>query len=139
MARPKGRQPLAAPRIVRMSLQGSLAKHGAVPYGIAALATLAATGLIELIYHLEPVPNVSLLYVPVVLACATWFGLGAALTASVLSIAEYDYFLITPRLTFSVDRLDDILALLVLSIVAITAAHLAKPHAQPGGRGGDSG
>lgn len=81
---------------------------------LVAVATASAAGM----EATGDIPNLSLVFVlPVVIAALAW-GFGPGLTAAVLGVASYNFFLISPRYTFEVDDPSNVWALLLLLVVA---------------------
>jgi two-component system sensor histidine kinase KdpD len=74
---------------------------------------------------LTTVPNVSMLFLLAVLFPAVLFGIWPAIYASVLSFLAFNFFFIEPLYTFTVAQPQEVLALLVFLIVAVTASALA--------------
>ena len=93
---------------------------------LAAIATLVLTGCIY-IFRLYPrIPNISLLYLLLVLGLASKRGLYAAIISSVVAFFSFDYFLVNPLYTFSVGALEEWLALFVFLVTAIITGQLAS-------------
>ncbi|MEO6152078.1 MAG: DUF4118 domain-containing protein [Croceibacterium sp.] len=66
-----------------------------------------------------------LLYLPPVLACGLYFGLGAALTAAVCSALAFNFYFIPPYGTFRIDSPADVVTVGVLFLVAVVTSQLA--------------
>src|SRR2546421_12591391 len=65
-------------------------------------------------FHLYPrIPNISLLYILVVLALASTRGLYAAIVTSVIGFLSFDFFLVPPYYTFTIAKIDACLALFI--------------------------
>lgn len=94
-------------------------------YVLATAMASATTVVVALIDHLIHVPNISLLYVPPILLTAIYFGTGPSLWGAGLSVVEYDFFLVAPAFTLTVNRIEDVLALVVFCSVAVIASQLA--------------
>ena len=95
------------------------------PY-IEALLMVAAATLAGLL--LEPrwgSSPVDLLFIPPVLAAATFYGLRPALVAAFASALSFNYYFTQPIHTFRVDKPEDIVTVLVLFIVAVATSQLA--------------
>jgi two-component system, OmpR family, sensor histidine kinase KdpD len=91
----------------------------------AVAATLLVVGLLESTVLAVDVPAAILLYlVPIVLAASRW-GRGPAVTAVVASILGHDLLFVDPRWTFSVERADEALGLVLLLFTALVTAQLA--------------
>ena len=86
-----------------------------------AAAVLAGIGL----SHVTWLPNVSLLFLLAVLICALRFGIGSAISASLLSFLAYNFFFIEPTHTFTVAKPHELVSLLVFLAVAMVAGGLA--------------
>jgi two-component system sensor histidine kinase KdpD len=97
--------------------------------GDAVVATIGALLITVFIYelHLYPkIPNISILYLLVVLALASTRGLYSAIIASVVSFLAFDYFLIIPLYAFTIARLEEWLALFIFLLTAIITGQLAS-------------
>ncbi len=96
----------------------------AAPYAAAVLAIALATGLMESIRDLLGAPIVALLYLlPIGLATWIW-GLGPGIAASFGAFLSFNYFFIAPYYTLNVHRAQDLLALVVFSVVAVVISQL---------------
>ena len=74
---------------------------------LAIGGALVVTGLISL-FHLYPqIPNISLVYLLLILLLASTFGRYAAVLASVTSFLAFDYFLVPPLYTFTIARWEE--------------------------------
>jgi K+-sensing histidine kinase KdpD len=71
---------------------------------LAIGGSLAVTGLIGF-FHLYPtIPNISLVYLLLILVLVSTFGRYAAVLASVTAFLAFDYFLVPPFYTFVIAR-----------------------------------
>ena len=68
---------------------------------------------------------VDMIYLPAVLAAAALWGLGPALTAGVAAALAYNFFFTEPVHTFRMDRVADVVTVIVLLIVALVTSRLA--------------
>jgi two-component system sensor histidine kinase KdpD len=68
---------------------------------------------------------VDMVYLPAVLAAAALWGLGPALLAGVSSALAYNFFFTEPVHTFRVNRVADIVTVVVLLLVALVTSRLA--------------
>lgn len=68
---------------------------------------------------------VDMIYLPAVLAAAALSGLGPGLVAGILAALAYNYFFTAPVHTFRIDRITDIVTVLVLLAVALVTSRLA--------------
>ncbi len=98
-------------------------------YGIDTLfATCGALFVTGCIYigHLYPkIPNISLLYLLLVLGLASTRGRFAAIIASVVAFLAFDFFLVPPLYTFTIGKFDEWLALFMFLVTAIITGQLA--------------
>ncbi|WAJ28152.1 sensor histidine kinase [Antarcticirhabdus aurantiaca] len=94
-------------------------------YAAAAASVVLATALGTQLVRFVPLPNVSMLYLLAVLAPALLYGVWAAILASFLSFAAYNFFFIDPVETFTVARPHELLALAVFLIIAVTISAVA--------------
>lgn len=72
-----------------------------------------------------PIPNLSLVFVLPVVILAVSYGWGAAMTAAILSVLSFNFFLIEPRLTLRVADPANVWALVLLLAVAVMVSALA--------------
>lgn len=92
---------------------------------LAIGGALVVTGLISL-FHLYPqIPNISLVYLLVILLLASTFGRYAAVLASVTSFLAFDFFLVPPLYTFTIARWEEWIALFVFLVTALLTSQLA--------------
>jgi K+-sensing histidine kinase KdpD len=76
-------------------------------------------------YHLYPtIPNISIIYLLVILLLASTRGRFAALVAAVASFLAFDFFLVPPLYTFTIARWQDWIALFVFLVTALLTSHL---------------
>jgi two-component system sensor histidine kinase KdpD len=68
---------------------------------------------------------VDMIYLPAVLAAAVLWGLGPALFAGTAAALAYNFFFTAPVHTFRMDRVTDIVTVVVLFAVALVASRLA--------------
>jgi two-component system sensor histidine kinase KdpD len=94
-------------------------------YVWAVLMVAAATLLGLVIAPRWGNSGVDLLYLPAVLAAASFAGLGPALLAALASALAYNFFFTAPHLTFQIDNPNDIVTVLVLFAVAVVTSQLA--------------
>ncbi|MGH2497981.1 MAG: DUF4118 domain-containing protein [Ktedonobacteraceae bacterium] len=92
---------------------------------LGAGGALAVTGIIYG-YHLYPtIPNISIVYLLVILALASTRGRVAALVASAVAFLSFDFFLVPPLYTFVISRWEEWIALFVFLATALIASQLA--------------
>jgi two-component system sensor histidine kinase KdpD len=92
----------------------------------ATAGTLAATGTLWLFRFSLDKGQASLLYLPVVIACALRFGFAPALAGAILSFLCWDFFFLPPFHQFLVSDPRDWLSLVIFLIAAMTTAWLAS-------------
>jgi len=93
---------------------------------LAIVGTLLVTGLIYAFRLYPRIPNISLVYLLVVLALASTRGLYAAILASVVAFLSFDFFLTQPLYTFTIAKPEEWLALFVFLATAIITGQLAS-------------
>src|SRR6266496_5617805 len=92
---------------------------------LAVGGALAVTGIIYA-YHLYPtIPNISIVYLLVILLLATTRGRYAALVAAVVAFLSFDFFLVPPFYSFTISHWEDWIALFVFLATALVTSQLA--------------
>lgn len=92
---------------------------------LACGGALVITAIIG-VFHLYPrIPNISILYLLVILTLASSFGRYAALLASIIAFLSFDFFLVPPFYTFTIDRWEEWIALFVFLATALLTSQLA--------------
>jgi two-component system sensor histidine kinase KdpD len=94
-------------------------------YLSAVGAPSAATVLMVAVGQIAAIPNVSLLYLPAILAVAVSYGTVPSLLAAAVAAVEYDFFLLRPLFTLTIAQVGDVLAFVVFAIVAVLTSQLA--------------
>ncbi len=103
------------PRWLRFALDTLLAFAG----------SMLITGII-FAWHLYPrIPNISIIYLLVILALASTRGRYAAILASLVAFLAFDYFLVPPLYVFTINRVEEWIALFVFLVTAILTSQLA--------------
>ena len=87
---------------------------------------LVTTGVFWLFRRSLDPGQASLLYLPVVIACALRFGFAPALAGAVLSFFCWNFFFLPPFYTLRVENPRDWLSLFIFLIAAMTTARLAS-------------
>jgi K+-sensing histidine kinase KdpD len=91
---------------------------------MAAGGALVVTGIIYA-FHLYPtIPNISLVYLLLILLLATTRGRYAALVAAVVAFLAFDFFLVPPLYTFVIARWEEWIALFVFLATALITSQL---------------
>jgi len=92
----------------------------------AGLAFVALTTAVAvLVAPSLGVNSVDLLYLIPVIATATLFGLRASLVATLAAALAYNFFFLPPLYTFTIADPQNVVTLLVLTVVAVVASQLA--------------
>jgi two-component system sensor histidine kinase KdpD len=93
---------------------------------LAILGTLLITGFIYT-FHLYPIiPNISLVYLLIVLALASTRGMFAAVLSALVAFSSFDFFLVPPLYTFTIAKTEEWLALFIFLTTAIITGQLAS-------------
>ena len=91
---------------------------------MAVGGTLVITGIIYA-FHLYPtIPNISIVYLLLILVLASTRGRYAALLAAVVAFLSFDFFLTTPLYSFTMSRSEDWIELIVFLAAAIITSQL---------------
>jgi two-component system sensor histidine kinase KdpD len=98
------------------------ARDGLQSFAFTSIATLAAYPLDALV----GVSNLTLVYLPAVLASALTRGVSAGLLTGFLSALAYNYFFTEPKLTFTVANPENLLSIFAFSGAAIVVSTLAS-------------
>src|SRR6266480_2329283 len=93
---------------------------------LAVVGTSLVTGVLYFFQLYPRIPNISLLYLLVILTLASTRGLYAAILASIIAFLSFDYFLVPPYYTFTIAKFDEWLALFVFLVTAIITSQLAS-------------
>ena len=94
-------------------------------YILALLMVAAATLAGLLVAPRWGNSGVDLLYLPAVLAAASFAGLGPALLAALAAALCYNFFFTAPHLTFRIDNPNDVVTVVMLFAVAVVTSQLA--------------
>ncbi|MDE1166309.1 MAG: sensor histidine kinase KdpD [Pseudomonas sp.] len=94
-------------------------------YGLALLATVAASALAWGVASVMALPNISLVFLAAVLLVAVRSSLGPALACAALSFLAYDFLFIPPNFSFSIQREEDVLTLMFFLLMAALTGNLA--------------
>ena len=93
---------------------------------LAIVGSLLVTAMIYVFKLYPRIPNISLVYLLIVLALASTRGLYAAILASVVAFLSFDFFLVQPLYTFTIAKPEEWLALFVFLATAIITGQLAS-------------
>ena len=90
------------------------------------VGTFLVTAILYFFQLYPRIPNISLLYLLVILTLASTRGLYAAIFASIIAFLSFDYFLVPPYYTLTIAKFDEWLALFVFLVIAIITSQLAS-------------
>lgn len=93
---------------------------------LAIVGALLVTVFIYVFQLYPRIPNISLVYLLVVLTLASTRGLYAAILTSVVAFLSFDFFLVQPLYTFTIASFGEWLALFVFLATAIITGQLAS-------------
>ncbi len=92
---------------------------------LAFIGTMLVTGIIAVFQLYPRIPNISIVYLLVVLALASTRGRYASILASVVAFLSFDFFLVPPLYVFTINRIEEWIALFVFLVTAILTSQLA--------------
>src|SRR5215471_11731470 len=105
------------------------AKPRGLQYLLDTLLACAGAMLVTAIiytFHLYPrIPNISIVYLLVVMALASTRGRYASILASLVAFLAFDFFLVPPLYVFTINRIEEWIALFVFLVTAILTSQLA--------------
>ncbi len=91
---------------------------------LACGSAFIITGIIS-IFHLYPrIPNISIVYLLPILVLASISGRYAALLTCLVASLSFDYFIVPPLYTFTMDRWEEWIALSIFLITALLTSQL---------------
>lgn len=93
---------------------------------LATVGCLLVTLIIRLFELYPRIPNISIVYLLVVLSLASTRGRYAAIFASLVAFLSFDFFIVPPLYTFAISRPEEWIALFVFLIDAILTGQLAS-------------
>ena len=93
---------------------------------IATVLALGVTGGIYILHLYPEIPNISFLYLLVVLGLSSTRGLYAAIITSIVAVLSFDFSLTEPLYTFTIARPEEWLALFIFLVTAIITGQLAS-------------
>ena len=116
--------------VERLLFLGNIEEHRLRRYiGDTLLATVLALGVTRIIYalHLYPtIPNISFLYLLIVLGLSSTRGLYAAIITSIIAVLSFDLSLTDPLHTSRIAKPEEWLALFIFLVTAIITGRLAS-------------
>jgi two-component system sensor histidine kinase KdpD len=93
---------------------------------LAGISAFLITMCIHALHLYPKIPNISLLYILLVLILSSTRGLYAAIIASIVAFLSFDYYQVQPLYTFTIGTLEEWLALFVFLVAAIITGQLAS-------------
>lgn len=92
---------------------------------LLAVGGVAVVTVVIYAYHLYPtIPNMSLVYLLLILLLATTRGRFAGVVAAVVAVLAFDFFLVPPLFTFVIARWEEWIALFVFLVTALITSQL---------------
>ncbi len=93
-------------------------------YLLAILACIFTTIITQPLLDIVDLANIVMLFLLTVVIVAVWLGRKPAITASLFSIALFDFFFVPPRFSFSVNDAQYLITFGVMLMVALIIGHL---------------
>ncbi len=93
---------------------------------LAIAGSLLITGLITLLHLYPLIPNISILYLLIILGLASSRGRYAAILASLIAFFSFDFFLVPPLYVFTIARAEEWIALFVFLVTALLTGQMAS-------------
>ncbi len=93
-------------------------------YGLALAAVVAVSLFATPLHDILELANIVMLFLLAVLFAALKLGRGPALLTAFLSVAAFDFFFVSPQLTFAVHDAQYLVTFAVMLVVALSIAHL---------------
>ena len=100
-------------------------QHFLLDSALAIVGTMLLTAAIFLFKLYPRIPNISIVYLLVVLALASTRGRYASILASIVAFLSFDYFLVPPLFVLTINRAEEWIALFVFLVTAIITSQLA--------------
>jgi two-component system sensor histidine kinase KdpD len=92
----------------------------------AAGVVLACTGIAWVMFPFFELSNLVMVYLLGVMVAALWLGRGPSITASILSVAVFDFFFVPPRFTFAVSDTQYLVTFAVMLAAALGLSTMAN-------------
>ena len=93
---------------------------------LATAGSLLITGIIALLHLYPLIPNISILYLLVILGLASSRGRYSAILASIVAFLSFDFFLVPPLYVFTIARAEEWVALFVFLVTALITGQMAS-------------
>ncbi|HVR20467.1 MAG TPA: sensor histidine kinase KdpD, partial [Polyangiaceae bacterium] len=92
----------------------------------AAVATVVTTGVAFLLFGRDQLPDVVMVYLLGIMLVSSRHGFAASIFAAFLAVAAFDFFFVSPFLTFAVADLQHVVTFAVMFLVAIVISGLTQ-------------
>jgi len=109
------------------AIAGDVTGEASVPlrdYALSALLVAAVTAVVMPLHNVLDLTNIVMLFLLGVMFAALKFARGPVILAAVLSVASFDFFFVSPRLTFAVSDVQYVLTFVVMLAVGLLIGHL---------------
>ena len=93
---------------------------------LATAGSLLITGIFALLHLYPLIPNISILYLLIILGLASTRGRYAAILASIVAFLSFDFFLIPPLYVFTIAHAEEWVALFVFLVTALLTGQMAS-------------
>ena len=93
-------------------------------YAGTVLACLLATGICALLHPFFDIANLVMVFLLAVVLVGVQWGRGPAILAAVLNVIAFDFFFVTPRLSFAVSDVQYLLTFVVMLAVGLITGQL---------------
>jgi K+-sensing histidine kinase KdpD len=92
---------------------------------LAIIGSLLITGIFYQLRLYPTIPNISIVYLLLILPLASLRGRYPAILAAIVAVLSFDFFLVPPLYTFTIARTEEWIALIVFLIIAVAISQLA--------------
>lgn len=92
---------------------------------LASVGALLVTAIVYVLQLYPRISNISIVYLLVVLGLASTRGRYSAILASLIAFLSFDFFIVPPLYTFTINRAEEWIALVVFLVTAIITSQLA--------------
>ncbi|WP_137860751.1 DUF4118 domain-containing protein [Variovorax sp. 3P27G3] len=93
-------------------------------YAFTAAISVGITLVVMPLSNVLELTNIVMLFLLGVVGAALWFGRGPAAVAALLNVAAFDYFFVSPRLSFAVSDVQYVLTFAVMLTVGLLVGQL---------------
>jgi K+-sensing histidine kinase KdpD len=92
---------------------------------LAIVGSLLITGIFYALRLYPTIPNISIVYLLLILPLASLRGRYPAILAAIVAVLAFDFFLVPPLYTFTIARTEEWIALIVFLVIAVATSQLA--------------